>query len=143
MSKRFGPTPRQLLVAASDLLASPPPTLAGRWPRAIALMTRQAIEGALFDLWREVSPGVEAAPMRAQLLVLRHELNRRIVSDAEYAWSALSRACHQHPYELVPTAGELAGWLEAVHVLDHEIRRRLAARTPNESLAPPSASVAD
>ena len=29
-------------------------------------------------------------------------------------WGALSRACHHHPYELAPTAAELARWIEVV-----------------------------
>jgi hypothetical protein len=29
-------------------------------------------------------------------------------------WGALSRACHHHPYELSPTAGELVTWIEMV-----------------------------
>jgi hypothetical protein len=102
--------------------------MAGRWPRAVALLARQAIEGSLFDLWRAIHPGVEASPMRAQLLVLRHEVTTSLAAEAEYAWAALSRACHHHPYELVPTAEELGQWLEAADDVDREVRRRLAAR---------------
>jgi hypothetical protein len=128
MSARIGPVPRELLVAADELLARPPDLMAGRWPRAVARLTRQAIEGSLFDLWRAIHPGVEAAPMRAQLLVLRNEVTPNLAAEAEYAWAALSRACHHHPYELVPTAVELGQWLEAADGLDREVRRRLTAR---------------
>lgn len=128
MSARIGPAPRELLVAADELLARPPDLMAGRWPRAVALLTRQAIEGSLFDLWRTIHPGVEAAPMRAQLLVLRNEVTPNLAAEAEYAWAALSRACHHHPYELVPTAEELGQWLQAADGLDREVRRRLTAR---------------
>ena len=34
-----------------------------------------------------------------------------------YAWAGLSRACHQHPYELSPTSVELLGWLGTVEQL--------------------------
>jgi hypothetical protein len=128
MSTRIGPQPRELLQAADDLLARRLDPMAGRWPRAVALLTRQAIEGVLFDLWRAVIPGVEAAPMRAQLLVLRQHIAPPRAAEAEYAWAALSRACHQHPYELVPTAVELKQWLETADDLDREVRRRLTAR---------------
>ena len=37
------------------------------------------------------------------------------------AWGSLSRACHHHPYELAPTAGELATW---IHVVEEFGRRR-------------------
>lgn len=29
-----------------------------------------------------------------------------------FLWSALSSACHHHPYDLAPTVGELQGWIE-------------------------------
>ena len=38
----------------------------------------------------------------------------RCPAQLHEAWGALSRACHHHPYELAPTAGELSGWIEAV-----------------------------
>jgi len=128
MSSRIGPEPKELLAAADELLATPIDSMAGRWPRAVALLTRQAIEGTLFDLWRAVSPGVEAAPMRAQLLVLRQSIAPPVAAETEYVWAALSRACHHHPYEFVPTATELGRWIEAADSLDREVRRRLAAR---------------
>ena len=126
MTGRVGPSPRELLEAADDLLSNPIEAMAGRWPRAVALLTRQAIEGAMFDLWRGVSPGVEAAPMRAQLLVLRRTIVPEVAARAEYAWSSLSRACHQHPYGLVPTAAELGDWVEAADDLERAVRGLLA-----------------
>jgi hypothetical protein len=39
--------------------------------------------------------------------------------DASYAWSALSRACHHHAYELPPTASELRALID--------LTRRVAA----------------
>ena len=62
--------------------------------------------------------------MKAQLLCLpfylqapspksqADDLARRV-----YAWAGLSRACHQHPYELPPTSSELLGWLGVVEQL--------------------------
>jgi hypothetical protein len=40
-----------------------------------------------------------------------------LAARAGHAWSALSRACHHHPYELAPTAAELQGWLAVVDAL--------------------------
>jgi hypothetical protein len=37
-----------------------------------------------------------------------------LAERAAYAWIRLSRACHQHAYELPPTAAELAAWIEIV-----------------------------
>ena len=56
--------------------------------------------------------------MKAQLLCLPHCLGDEDLAErASYAWAGLSRACHQHPYELPPTATELLGWIEAVEQL--------------------------
>ena len=41
-----------LLAAARGLLQRPDPATAEIWPRATALLTRQALEGVLDDLWR-------------------------------------------------------------------------------------------
>ena len=44
--------------------------------------------------------------MRTQLICLRSYLeDAPLAARAGHAWSALSRACHHHPYELGPTAG--------------------------------------
>ena len=89
---------------------------AGIWPRATALLARQALEGALDDLWRLRAPGVEQCSTRAQLLCLPFYLpgNQELAERVSYTWAGLSRACHQHPYELPPTSSELLGWLATV-----------------------------
>ena len=56
--------------------------------------------------------------MKAQLLCLPHYLgDEELAERASYAWAGLSRACHQHPYELPPTSAELLGWLGTVEEL--------------------------
>ncbi len=52
--------------------------------------------------------------MRAQLLCLRELADEETAERASHAWWALSRASHHHPYELSPTAGELAEWIRSV-----------------------------
>jgi hypothetical protein len=53
-------------------------------------------------------PGVEKCATRAQLLCLPFYLGDEILAErVSFAWGALSRGCHQHPYELPPTASEL------------------------------------
>ena len=106
-------TPKQLLEHAYSLLDDPPRVLTGRWPRAAALLARQALEATLRQLWAARHIRIGWASERAQLLSLPLVLgDRRLAADAALAWSSLSRACHQHPYDLSPTAGELAGWLD-------------------------------
>jgi hypothetical protein len=65
------------------------------------------------EIWRERAPGVERASIRAQLLCLSKYADDPAPADAAaHAWSALTHACHHHPYELAPTAEELEGWLD-------------------------------
>lgn len=108
-----------LLGAARDLLQRPDQNTAGIWPRATALLTRQALEAALDDLWRRRAPALEMCSARAQLLALPAYLRRDqdLAKRVAYAWAGLSRACHQHAYELPPTADELAGWIDTVEQL--------------------------
>jgi hypothetical protein len=111
-------TAGDLVAAARGLLRRPDPATAGLWPRAAALLARQALEAALGELWRRKRLELADCPMRVQLLCLRDYLaDRGAARGAAHAWAALSRACHQRPYELAPTAGELAGWLEAVETV--------------------------
>jgi len=124
--KRIGPTPAELLSAADDLLSEASDATAGRWPRAVAILCRQALEGSLHDFWRAKAPGVEGTPERAQLLCLRSYIAPDLAARAEHTWTALSRACHHHAYELSPAASELAGWLQTADELDRAVRDRLA-----------------
>ncbi|MGE3345732.1 MAG: hypothetical protein AB7L71_20095, partial [Vicinamibacterales bacterium] len=62
---------------------------------------------------------------RAQLICLPAYLRgeRLLAEELAYDWAALSRACHQHPYELPPTFEELSQWMTTVerfvrHVAD-------------------------
>jgi hypothetical protein len=105
-----------LLGAARDLLQRPDQSTAGIWPRATALLTRQALEAELDDLWRRRAPALEKCSARAQLLALPAYLrgDNDLAKRVSYAWSGLSWACHQHAYELPPTADELASWIETV-----------------------------
>ena len=108
-----------LLGAARDLLQRPDQSTAGIWPRATALLTRQALEASLDDLWRRRAPALERCSARAQLLALPVYLRREddLAERVSYAWAGLSRACHQHAYELPPTADELAAWIATVEQL--------------------------
>ncbi len=104
-----------VLTAARNLMERTDAATAGLWPRATALLARQALEAALDDLWRVRAPGMESCSTRAQLLCLPYYLGEEVPAErVSYAWAGLSRACHQHPYELPPTSGELLGWLHTV-----------------------------
>lgn len=126
MTSLAGPTSRQLLSAADDLLSEPSLAWSGRWPRAVALLTRQALERAMEELWSDRAPGAMSASARAQLLCLRVYVDPDLARRAAWAWSALSRACH-HTYDLPPTAAELGDWLNTVDELSRSVSPRMAS----------------
>jgi hypothetical protein len=94
------------------------PVTAGLWPRAAALLGRQALEGALEDLWQRKGIDLAWCPGRIQLLCLPTYLGDAcLAARAAHSWSALSHACHHRTYDLAPTATELMAWLDAVAAL--------------------------
>jgi len=107
--------PSELLDTADDLLRRADPATAGLWPRASALLALHALEASLRRLWERHTLELQGCSMRTQLICLRSYLeDAPLAARAGHAWSALSRACHHHPYELAPTAGELQAWFSVV-----------------------------
>ncbi len=102
------------LIAHARRLLDPSVPSHRYWPRAVALLTRQALEEALSDLWRNSRyPDMAKAGWSSQLSCLSEILSERNrVDDARMAWASLSRACHHHHYELDPTVAELNRWIE-------------------------------
>ena len=107
-------TPEELLAAARRLVERPDAGTAGVWPRAAALLARQALEQAMAALWaaQPQAVGLSGCTMRSQLLCLTAYLDPDTAARADYLSAALSRACHYHSYELAPTATELTRWLK-------------------------------
>lgn len=107
-----------LLQWARQIATKPSPSTAGRWPRISALLARQALEASLERLWSSRAPGTESASYRGQLLCLREFLrDDDLASRVSYTWSALSRACHYHAYELPPSVQELEDLFTTVEQL--------------------------
>jgi len=107
-------TPDELLAAAKGLMQRPDTLITGIWPRAAALLARQALEAAMAELWASKRQAAEMSrcTMRSQLVCLTAYLDPGTASRVPYLFAALSRACHYHPYELAPTAAELTGWFD-------------------------------
>lgn len=106
---------RELLYRAIDLLERPTSGTVGLWPRATAVLARQALERSLTEVLSPHVEGIHRAPVRAQLLCLRIFLDDTATADeVNVAWWALSRACHHLSYELPPTAAELRAWIDVV-----------------------------
>lgn len=111
--------PDELLRVARELCAHPGPDLAGRWPRAVAIITRAALEATIDEYWRGRVDGVaDVMAGRAKMLCLPTYLgDDDLAHDVYETWASLSNACHRHAYELDPTAVELERWIEHVERL--------------------------
>lgn len=107
--------PADLLAAARELMSRPANgPEAGAWPRAAALLIRQALEESLDQYWQGRGLALDQCSARAQLICLAEYAEPDRAVTVSCAWSALSRACHHHVYELPPTAAELRTWMEVV-----------------------------
>ena len=116
-------SPAELLAEAERLLTSRSADLRGTWPRAVALLTRQALEQTLDDLWRWKAPGTQMASRRAQLLCLGSYIgDDALAQQVRYTWAALSRACHHSPYEV----GMVGEQLQATATSVTTFRERVA-----------------
>ena len=122
-------SPAEILDAVDTLTG---PDHGGRvhgWPRIAAVLCRHAIEEALRQFWYLREPGLESCSGRAQLLCLTVYLRDRDLGRETFAaWSDLSRACHHHPYELAPTAGELRNLLDVARRFTCEVSRQIATQ---------------
>jgi hypothetical protein len=128
------PDPHALVSAARDLTRVEHETTAGLWPRAAALLGRQALELALSRLWEVTAPGLERTSSRCQLLCAGTMLSdRELGGRVHAAWNALSESCHHRIYQLPPTAAELQNALETVWELADAVERLRARATGRES----------
>jgi hypothetical protein len=85
------------------------------WPRAAAFLARQALEDAVRLVWQGPTAGMRKCSAFAQLVSLPFYLeDRGLAERVRQCWSALTTACHAHPYELAPAVSELEGWLDVV-----------------------------
>ena len=129
--------PTVLVDLARVTMQDSSPQLIGIWPRASAILARQALEIALHRFWLHVAPGVQKASARAQLICLAEYVDSRLTSRIRYTWHGLSVACHHHAYDLPPTAQELAGWLTDIEALIEEVgrqSRKLCGVTPSQQV---------
>ena len=109
-------TPTELLAMARQLLdRASPGDRRPLAPRGRAARPPGPRDGGRRLSGRRAPDPARVLPDAPQLICLREYLDDDdLAGRVHHAWNALSRACHHHPYELAPTAGELAAWLETV-----------------------------
>lgn len=113
-----------LVSAARDLIRIDDVRTSGLWPRAAAMLCRQAIETSMTDLWDLRCPGLRETSSKCQLLCLGDFLHQaELAGRVNLSWEGLSRACHIRAYELAPTAEELNSWLECAWELADAVER--------------------
>ena len=110
-------TPAQLVDAASDLLARPGAPVTASYPRAAALLARQALEARVQREWQATEVSLAETNMANQFHALCQLRNAEIAGMAHETWSALSHACHHHPFDLSPTVSELKPLIDTVRTL--------------------------
>jgi hypothetical protein len=114
----------QLVSAARDLIRVDDSRTAGLWPRAAAMLCRQAVEESLGTLWDLRSPAMAQTSTKCQLLCLGDFIHdTELAGRVSLTWNGLSRACHVRVYELAPTADELQSWLECAWELADAVER--------------------
>lgn len=128
--------PSELLEAARELLRDQDSSSAGLWPRAAAILGRQALEGSLAELWRSQAPGLEEASFKTQFLCLPAFLGNKdaLAGRVNHVWWSLTRVCHYNPYRLSPTIDELTDWLNTIEQFGKEVRMILANRLARDKV---------
>ena len=87
--------------------------------RMACWLARAALEEAVSATLSERGIDVGDASMRSRISCLQglDEAGQITADRIGYAWSRLSSACHQHAYELSPTAIEATQLLDSVNTL--------------------------
>jgi hypothetical protein len=118
-----------LLRAALALLDDAVEDTATVWPLGAAVLTRQAIEATADAFWARTVPAMQHACAAEQWLAMPSYLGALPeLRAAEYAWSALSQACHHREYDVGLTEPELRAHLRAADAFRVVVGERLAAR---------------
>jgi hypothetical protein len=114
------------------------------WPRGAAVLTRQAIETTLDAYWKKTSPQMRFASAADRWVALPSYLGRDpVIPAAEYAWSALSEACHQRAYDVGLTEAELRAHLRTADAFRKVVADALAAKAAAGQSSAPASSPAE
>jgi hypothetical protein len=118
-----------ILDEAERLLDEHDATTAGLWPHAAAVLIRQALEITLDVYWRQRAPAMVDASTRDRWLCLPAYLgDRPEAAAADFAWTALSEACHHRAYDVGLTLDELRSHLGTARAFLAAVGESLAER---------------
>lgn len=84
--------------------------------RIACWLARSALEQTVRDLLEAKgrSPGKATMASLLTCVEVAYEDDPLVADRAEFAWARLSNACHQHAFELSPTASEAANLVKIV-----------------------------
>jgi hypothetical protein len=98
----------ELLLQHAKGILEGAPQASPRQNRITAFLIRQALEAEVGVRCEHLAARIDhPVRMRSRLLVLHVLAPSEVAGKIDYAWNALSRACHHHAYELAPTVSEL------------------------------------
>ena len=125
MSERL--TVSKVLDEAQRQLDEFDPRTSGAWPHAAAVLIRQCLENTLDFFWARKAPGMRETSLRDRWMCLPAYLgDRPEARDADFAWTALSNACHHRAYEVGLTQDELRTHLTTARAFLTTVARALA-----------------
>ena len=125
MSERL--TVARVLDEAQRELDEFDPATSGAWPHAAAVLIRQSLESTLNVFWRTRVPKMEDTSWRDRWVCLPAYLgDRPEARAADFAWTALSEACHHRAYDVGLTQDELRSHLETARAFLATVGRALA-----------------
>jgi hypothetical protein len=103
------------------------PATSGTWPHAAAVLIRQSLESSLNGFWIVRAPGMQTASWRDRWQCLPAYLgDKPEARAADFAWTALSQACHHRAYEVGLTQDELRGHLGTARAFLEAVRTALS-----------------
>ena len=124
MSERL--TVSKVLDEAQRQLDEFDPGTSGAWPHAAAALIRQSLERTVDVFWNDKSAGMLDTSMRDRWVCLPAYLgDKPEARAADFAWTALSQACHHRAYEVGLTQDELRAHLATARAFLGAVREAL------------------
>ena len=103
------------------------PHTSGAWPHAAAVLIRQSLESTLNRFWTVRAPRMLETSRRDRWVCLPTFLgDTPEARGADFAWAALTQACHHRGYDVGLTQDELRAHLSTARAFLATVRQALA-----------------